>query len=57
MPQALGKAAAIYFVSPSGEVRPMMSMCSASQPFVAGHDGGDAQGKAFFAQQRIAAIA
>ena len=32
LPQADGKAAATYFFSPSGEVRPRMSMCSAIQP-------------------------
>src|SRR5512140_2293958 len=32
LPQALGKAAAIYFLTPLGLVIPMISMCSASQP-------------------------
>src|SRR5690606_1355694 len=31
-PHALGKAAAIYFFSPSGDVIPTMSICSASHP-------------------------
>ena len=32
LPHADGKAAATYVLSPSGEVSPRMSMCSASQP-------------------------
>jgi hypothetical protein len=32
LPQALGKAAATYVISPSGLSTPKMSMCSASQP-------------------------
>ncbi len=32
LPQALGNAAAMYVVSPSGLSRPRISMCSASQP-------------------------
>ena len=32
LPQALGKAAATYFVTPSGLVSFRISMCSASQP-------------------------
>ena len=32
LPQADGKAAAMYLVSPSGGVTPRISMCSASQP-------------------------
>ena len=32
LPQADGNAAATYFLTPSGEVRPRMSMCSAIQP-------------------------
>ncbi len=32
LPQALGKAAATYFVTPAGFVSLRMSMCSASQP-------------------------
>ncbi len=32
LPQALGKAAAMYLDSPSGEVSLRISMCSASQP-------------------------
>lgn len=31
-PQALGKAAAMYFFSPDGEVNPKINMCSASHP-------------------------
>ena len=32
LPQALGKAPAMYLASPSGEVSLRISMCSASQP-------------------------
>ena len=32
LPQADGKAAAMYFFSPSGGVTPKISMCSAIQP-------------------------
>ena len=32
LPQALGKAAATYLVTPCGDVSLRMSMCSASQP-------------------------
>src|SRR5665647_567624 len=32
LPQALGKAAAMYFFTPLGLVIPMISMCSASHP-------------------------
>ena len=33
LPQALGNAAATNFFSPSGDVTPRISMCSASQPW------------------------
>jgi hypothetical protein len=33
LPQALGKAAATWYLRPSGEVTPSTSMCSASQPW------------------------
>ena len=32
LPQAEGKAAVMYFFTPSGPVIPVISMCSASQP-------------------------
>ena len=32
LPQAEGKAAAMYFFSPAGLVSPIISMCSASHP-------------------------
>ena len=57
LPQADGNAAATYFFTPSGLVTPMISMCSAIQPLVAGHGRGDAQGEALLAEQGVAAVA
>ena len=57
LPQADGKAAVIYLTSPCGFSMPRMSICSAIQPSFLALVGSDAQRKALFAQQHVAAVA
>ena len=56
MPQALGKAAAMNLTSPCRAGQAQDQHVLGEPSFVAGLDGSDTQGKAFFAEQSIAAV-
>ena len=57
LPQALGKAAAKYFFSPSGLVTPTMSMCSASHPSSRALTEAMRRARHFLSEEGVAAVA
>ena len=56
LPQALGNAAAMYFVTPCGAGQLEDQHVLGQPALVAGHHAGDAQGVALLAEQRVAAV-
>ena len=57
LPQALGKAAAMYLVDALGAGQLEDQHVLGQPALVAGHHAGDAQGVALLAEQRVAAVA